>query len=540
MQCPRQHENPPGQKFCGECGTPAAGAASAKPYADLKDENEGLTRSLAEALEREAEALEQQTATGEILRLISSSPTDVQPVYDSIVERAARLCEAEVSLVARLEGEWIHVGAVYGTSVAGTDAVRRTYPMRPGAAGATARAIRDSAIAHIPDVLTDREFTIRDAALVAGFRAVLAVPMLRVGRAIGAIAIGRAAAGEFSTEQVNLLRTFADQAVIAIENVRLFKALEQKNQALTESLDQQTATSEILRVIASSPGDIQPVFDAIAANAARLCDAVNGLVIRFDGELLHLAAHYNVDPERLAAVRQAYPRPPSRGALSGRATLMREVVHVPDVSQDAEYTLPAATTIGYRSVLAVPMMHEGVPRGTILVARDVVAPFSDTHIALIQTFADQAVIAIENVRLFKELQTSNRDLTTALDKQTATSEILRVISRSQTDIRPVFDTIIASAVRLLGGHTCGLTRVTGDQLELVALTSIDAAADAPVRAAFPQSLQAVGAHPQAIRDRVPLNVADAHADARLAEGERLFAGIRGFRSWWSCRCSVTT
>jgi GAF domain-containing protein len=224
--------------------------------------------------------------------------------------------------------------------------------MRPGAAGATARAIRDSAIAHIPDVLTDREFTIRDAALVAGFRAVLAVPMLRVGRAIGAIAIGRAAAGEFSTEQVNLLRTFADQAVIAIENVRLFKALEQKNQALTESLDQQTATSEILRVIASSPGDIQPVFDAIAANAARLCDAVNGLVIRFDGELLHLAAHYNVDPERLAAVRQAYPRPPSRGALSGRAILMREVVHVPDVSQDAEYTLPAATTIGYRSVLA--------------------------------------------------------------------------------------------------------------------------------------------------------------------------------------------
>ena len=531
MQCPRQHENPPGQKFCGECGTPAAGAASAKPYADLKDENEGLTRSLAEALEREAEALEQQTATGEILRLISSSPTDVQPVYDSIVERAARLCEAEVSLVARLEGEWIHVGAVYGTSVAGTDAVRRTYPMRPGAAGATARAIRDSAIAHIPDVLTDREFTIRDAALVAGFRAVLAVPMLRVGRAIGAIAIGRAAAGEFSTEQVNLLRTFADQAVIAIENVRLFKALEQKNQALTESLDQQTATSEILRVIASSPGDIQPVFDAIAANAARLCDAVNGLVIRFDGELLHLAAHYNVDPERLAAVRQAYPRPPSRGALSGRATLMREVVHVPDVSQDAEYTLPAATTIGYRSVLAVPMMHEGVPRGTILVARDVVAPFSDTHIALIQTFADQAVIAIENVRLFKELQTSNRDLTTALDKQTATSEILRVISRSQTDIRPVFDTIIASAVRLLGGHTCGLTRVTGDQLELVALTSIDSAGDAPVRAAFPQSLQAVGAHPQAIRDRVPLNVADAHADARLAEGERVFAGIRGFRSW---------
>ncbi len=172
--------------------------------------------------------------------------------------------------------------------------------------------------------------------------------------------------------------------------------------SLTEALEQQTATSEILRVISSSPSNIQPVFDAIAANAARLCDAVNGLVIRFDGQLLHLAAHHNVDPERLAAVRQAYPRPPSRGALSGRSILTCAVVHVPDVSKDPEYTLPAATTIGYRSVLAVPMIHEGVARGTILVARDVVAPFSDTHIALIQTFADQAMIAIENARLFNE------------------------------------------------------------------------------------------------------------------------------------------
>src|SRR5262245_49074769 len=198
------------------------------------------------------EALEQQTATAEILRVISSSPTDVQPVYDSIVERAARLCDAEVSLVARLEGEWIHVGAVFGTSVAGTDAVRRTYPMRPGAAGATARAIRDSAIAHIPDVLTDQEFTIRDAALTAGWRSVLSVPMLRGGRAIGAISIGRAEAGEFSTEQVNLLRTFADQAVIAIENVRLFKELQSSNAELRVALDKQTATSDILRVISQS------------------------------------------------------------------------------------------------------------------------------------------------------------------------------------------------------------------------------------------------------------------------------------------------
>src|SRR5262249_21783808 len=314
------------------------------------------------------------------------------------------------------------------------------------------------------------------------------------------------------------------QAVIAIENVRLFTELQEKNHALTqahaqvtEALEQQTATSEILKVISSSPTDVQPVFDAIAANAARLCDAVNGLVSRFDGELLPLAAQYNVDPERLAAVKQAYPRPPSRGALSGRAILTRDVVHVPDVSRDPEYTLPTATTIGYRSVLAVPMMHEGVPRGTILVARDVVAPFSDAHIALIKTFADQAVIAIENVRLFTELQASNRDLTTALDTQTATSDILRVISRSQTDVQPVFDAILTSAVRLLEAYSGALTRVVDDQIQLAAFTRTDEVGDAAVRAAFPQALQSQGPHALAIRSRAPLNIADAQTDPRLDE-----------------------
>src|SRR5216683_2339810 len=245
---------------------------------------------------------------------------------------------------------------------------------------------------------------------------------------------------------------------------RLAEALKRE----AEGLEQQTATSEILRVISRSPGDIQPVFDAIAANAARLCDAVNGLVIRFDGQLLHLAAHHNVDPARLAAVRQAYPRPPSRGALSGRAILTRAVVHVPDVSKDPEYTLPAATTIGYRSVLAVPMIHEGVARGTILVARDVVAPFSDTHIALIQTFADQAVIAIENVRLFRELEARNRDLTEALEQQTATSEILGVISSSPTDVQPVFESLVASAARLCGANDLLLLVREADVLRPVA------------------------------------------------------------------------
>jgi two-component system, NtrC family, sensor kinase len=261
------------------------------------------------------------------------------------------------------------------------------------------------------------------------------------------ILVTRAQVGPFSERQMELLRIFADQAVIAIENVRLFKELEARNRDLTETLEQQTATAEILRVISRSPTDVQPVFDAIAANAARLCNAVNGLVIRFDGQLLHLAAHYNVDPERLAAVRQAYPRPPSRGALGGRAILTRAVVHVPDVSKDPEYTLPAATTIGYRSVLAVPMMHEGVARGTILVARDVVAPFSGTHITLIQTFADQAVIAIENVRLFRELEVRTRELTRSVEKLTALGEVGRAVSAT-LDVETVLQTVVSRASQL--------------------------------------------------------------------------------------------
>jgi two-component system, NtrC family, sensor kinase len=272
-----------------------------------------------------------------------------------------------------------------------------------------------------------------------------------------------------------------------------------------EALEQQTATSEILRVISSSPGDIQPVFDAIAANAARLCDAVNGLVIRFDGQLLHLAAHHNVDPARLAAVSQAYPRPPSRGALSGRAILTRAVVHVPDVSKDPEYTLPAATTIGYRSVLAVPMMHEGVARGTILVARDVVAPFSDTHIALIQTFADQAVIAIENVRLFNETRE-------ALEQQTATAEILRVISSSPTDVQPVFSAILANALRLCCADQGGVFTFDGHAFRVATISGEvtpefrEALASGPIPPGRETPLRRVAL------ERRPIQVADIQND----------------------------
>jgi signal transduction histidine kinase len=330
---------------------------------------------------------------------------------------------------------------------------------------------------------------------------------------------------------VELLKTFADQAVIAIENVRLFKELEARNRDLIEALAQQTATSEILRVISNSPTDIQPVFDAIVRSAVRLCDGLYGTAVRFDGELMHLAAGYNYTPEVDRALHQAFPMPPDRRMMSGRAILSRAVVQVEDSLDDPEYAQHVARAGGFRAMLAVPMLREGSPIGAIVVNRGGPGPFSPAQIALLQTFADQAVIAIENVRLFTELQASNRELTTALDTQTATSDILRVISRSQTNVQPVFDAILGSAVRLLRGYSGVMTRLAGDQIELAALTSTDDAGDAATRAAFPQSHQSDGLHAQATRDRAPINITDAQTDPRASEAVRANARARGNRSW---------
>jgi signal transduction histidine kinase len=314
---------------------------------------------------------------------------------------------------------------------------------------------------------------------------------------------------------------------------RLAESLERekaKDRALTEALDQQTATSEILRVISRSQTDVQPVFDTIVRSAVRLCDGLFSALYRFDGELIHQVAQHNYTPEALEEVRRAYPMRPSRARGSGRAILERALVHMPDAEMDPEYEHSVAHVIGFRSGLWAPMLREGAPIGVIFVARAAPGPFSDTEIELLKTFADQAVIAIENVRLFTELQTSNRELTSALDTQTATSDILRVISQSQTDVQPVFDAIVASAVRLLGAYAGVLTRIADDQIGLAALTSTDASGDAAVRAAFPHSLQSEGAHAQAIRDRTPLNIADAHTDPRLPEAEHARARVRGYRS----------
>src|SRR5262249_4228662 len=281
------------------------------------------------------------------------------------------------------------------------------------------------------------------ALLTRDLRTVLSVPMLRNADPIGAITVRRQNVRPFSDKQIALLQTFADQAVIAIENVRLFTETK-------EALEQQTATSEILRIISESPTELQPVFDAIATRAKRLCDALECAVFRFDGALIYLVAQADTDARWAEVLRSAFPRPPGRGSITARAIQTRSLVHIPDVQADPEFDLTTAAQVSsIRSVLSVPMIREGEVIGAITVDRRDPKPFLDKQIRLVTTFADQAVIAIENVRLFKELEARTQDLTRSVGELRALNEVGQAIS-STLDMQAVLSTIVARATNLSG------------------------------------------------------------------------------------------
>ena len=346
-----------------------------------------------------------------ILRAIATSPTDPGQVFEAILESALRLCGATIGSVNLSDGRLLSIAAIRGPAAL-LEAVKAHFPRRLTDPGLATRAAREGVTVHVPDVREDPA-SLREIDQVSGVRAELYVPMLREGRCTGALCLARDAPGLFSETQVALVRTLADQAVIAVENVRLFTELQEKNRALTdayaqvtETLEQQTATSQILGVISSSPTDIQPVFDAIVRSAVKLCNGLFGAVFQFDGERLHLVAHHNFATPALDAFRRVFPRRPDRSTFSGRAILDGAAVHVPDIEQDPEIWSAslemAPRTLGYRSVLVVPMLREGLPIGTIAVLREHAERFSEKQIALLRTFGNQAVIAIENVRLFNE------------------------------------------------------------------------------------------------------------------------------------------
>jgi GAF domain-containing protein len=451
--------------------------ALVKTFADqavIAIENVRLFKEL-EARNRDlTESLEQQMATSEILRAISSSPIDVQPVMQTIVESASRLADAEHAMIGRAEGDHIRWLAAAGAPLSGLPQGISLQPISRSLP--TGRAILDRQTTQVEDIsVYGDEFPgVATAYRELGVRTILATPLLREGNSVGVILIRRTAVRPFTDQQIALLKTFADQAVIAIENVRLFKELEARNRDLTESLEQQTATSEILNVISRSPTDPAPVFDVIIRNAVRLCGGLFGCVFRFDGERLHLVAHHNFTPEAQSLYERVYPIQAARDQLLGPIVLEQRVMNVADVLQTVRNPL-GQQLFGFRSGLGVPMVRDNTVIGAIAVSRTTVGLFPDTQVELLRTFADQAVIAIENVRLFTELQEKNRALTQAhaqvteaLEQQTATSEILRVISGSPTDVQPVLNTLAASSARLCEAQDTHIYLVDGDVLRLAA------------------------------------------------------------------------
>src|SRR6266542_3911523 len=398
---------------------------------DLQARNRDLT-----------EALEQQTATSEILRVIASSPAKLQPVLDVVAENAARLCDARDAVISRVGSDrYSRTMASHGSIPVPREIVQAS-PLTRGTPAE--RAFLDRKTIHVHDLAAELETEFPESKTRQQFsssRTILATPLLREGVAIGTMVIRRTEVRPFTEKQIKLLETFADQAVIAIENVRLFNEL-------TESLEQQTATSEILGVIASSPTDIQPVLDVVAQNAARLCDASDAAIWRAEGDRFWLVASHGSIP----ILRPEEPRSMTRGNYVGRVLIDRETVHIHDIlSPESLLEFPEAfRSGGVRTVLVTPLLREGVAIGAIHVRRPQIRPFFDKQIALLKTFASQGVIAIENVRLFKELQERNAELREALEHQTATAEVLGIISRSPTDVQPVLDAIVQSAARVCG------------------------------------------------------------------------------------------
>jgi signal transduction histidine kinase len=359
-----------------------------------------------------SESLQQQTATADVLKVISRSTFDLQTVLDTLVNSAALLCRADRAAIRLAKNGAYHHVASYGFTLEQKDYMKH-HPWTADRGSVGGRAVLEGKAVQIEDVKADPEFRLMTGPGFQNVRTILGVPLVREGVPIGALILTRGAVEPFTDKQIELVTTFADQAVIAIENVRLFDEVQAQKRELSEALEHQTATSEVLNVITRSPTDAQPVFDAIVQSAARLCEATFSLVFLYDGDLLRLAAPRNFTPEVLSELFQAYPKRPDRSTVGGRAVLDGRIAHVPDLLADPEYSHQLALAGNWRAALAVPMLRDGRPVGAISVGKAEAVPFSEREIQLLTTFADQAVIAIENVRLFDEIQDKNRQLAEA-------------------------------------------------------------------------------------------------------------------------------
>ena len=420
-----------------------------KPVATKRQASRHRSGRLFQANERlireRDEALEQQTAAADVLKAISSSTFDLQTILDTLVETAARLCHAKLGLLFRRDGKLYWGAAFYGYSPE-FKAFYATNPIAPGRGTTIGRTALEGKTVHIPDVLADSEYKFLEAQKIGQYRANLGVPLLRAGESIGALSLARSEPEPFTARQIELVESFAAQAVIAIENTRLLNELRQRTGDLSEALEQQTATSEVLSVISSSQGDLDPVFQAMLENAVRICDASFGMLFRVEEGLMRAEAMVGVPP-KFAEFWQRGPQRPGSRTAAGRIVETRQPVHIVDVRSEPAYVegepvfVAAVNLGGFRTLLNVPMLKDNELVGIIAIYRQEVRPFTNKQVELLSNFAAQAVIAIENTRLLNEL----REL---LQQQTATAEVLKVISRSTFDLQTVLDTLAELATRL--------------------------------------------------------------------------------------------
>ena len=405
------------------------------------------------------QSLEQQTATADVLKVISASPGELEPVFQAMLENAVRICEAKFGDLWLAEGDGFRFGGLYGTPAAYAEAWMREPLIHPGPSTGLVRAKHTKKVVHVADVVAEPAYAEREpirVALVelAGARTLVVVPMLKDNAFVGAIAIYRQEVRPFTDKQIALVQSFASQAVIAIENARLLNELRQ-------SLEQQTATADVLRVISSSPGELEPVFQAMLENATRICEAKFGSLLSFDGKMFEFAAEVGTPPAFAEFMRQRGPFSPVPGSHLDRVMRTTQLSHTADYAAEAVDSPPVRLG-GARSTVDVPMLKDGALAGVLSIYRQEVRPFTDKQIALLQNFAAQAVIAIENTRLLNELRQS-------LEQQTATADVLRVISSSPGELEPVFAAMLENAVRICGAQFGNLALYDGSQMRMAGM-----------------------------------------------------------------------